>query len=251
MTFFFQPLDQFEIIFLKYNEFNDVTFAITNSFIYLFLVFFLIMWFFYFSMFNLKVWGNNWSLIWEFLYLFMFNLIKQQIGPYARQFFPILFTLFVFILLSNLIGMAIYSFTITSQAIITFSLSFSFFIGIVIIGIYIHQKDFVKTFIPSGSPKALLPFMILIEIISYISKPFSLAIRLFANMMSGHTLLAILANFTFLFSKKLFFKLFLLIIPIVLIIAIIGLETMIALLQAYVFLILICIYLHDSLEQTH
>lgn len=144
--------------------------------------------------------------------------------------------------------MTLYSFTITSHIVITFSLAFAFFLGIVIIGIVTQKVKFLNTFIPSGSPVYLLPFMIAIEIISYISRPFSLAIRLFANMMSGHTLLAILANFSFVISKK---NLLISAIPFILIVVIIGLEAMIAALQAYVFTVLLCIYLKDSLYGAH
>ncbi|MCL4171308.1 UNVERIFIED_CONTAM: hypothetical protein GTU68_032781 [Idotea baltica] len=144
--------------------------------------------------------------------------------------------------------MTLYSFTVTSHALITFSFSFAFFIGILIIGIITQKIKFLNTFVPSGSPAALLPFMIFIEIVSYFSRPFSLAIRLFANMMSGHALLAILANFVLVISKK---NLIIAAIPFLLIVLIIGLEAMIALLQAYVFTILLCIYLSDSLHGAH
>eukprot|EP01093_Parvamoeba_rugata_P019758 TRINITY_DN912_c0_g1_i3.p1 TRINITY_DN912_c0_g1~~TRINITY_DN912_c0_g1_i3.p1 ORF type:complete len:145 (+),score=25.64 TRINITY_DN912_c0_g1_i3:873-1307(+) len=144
--------------------------------------------------------------------------------------------------------MTLYSFTITSHAVITFSLSFAFFIGVVIVGIVTQKVKFLQTFVPSGAPAALLPFLVVIEIISYLSRPFSLAIRLFANMMSGHALLVILANFTLAISKK---NLLIGAIPFILIVGIIGLEAMIALLQAYVFTILISIYLNDSIKGAH
>ncbi len=182
------------------------------------------------------------------MYSFVFNLIKQQIGIKGYPYFPLKFTLFLFILLGNLLGMTLYSFTITSHAVITFGLAFSFFIGIVIIGIVTQKIKFLNTFIPSGSPAALLPFMIVIEIISYLSRPVSLALRLFANMMSGHTLLAILANFSLVISKK---NLLIGAIPFLLIVVIIGLEAMIAVLQAYVFTVLLCMYLNDSLHGAH
>lgn len=182
------------------------------------------------------------------VYTFVFNLIKQQVGIKGYPYFPLKFTLFLFILVGNLFGMTLYSFTITSHAIITFSLSFAFFIGVVIIGIVTQKIEFLQTFVPAGAPAALLPFLVVVELISYFSRPFSLAIRLFANMMSGHTLLAILANFVLVISKK---NLLLGAIPFLLIVAIIGLEAMIAILQAYVFTILVSIYLNDSLHGAH
>ena len=144
--------------------------------------------------------------------------------------------------------MSLYSFTLTSHVTVAFTLSFSFFISIIIVGILIQKASFVNTFIPSGAPKILKPFLIGIEIISYFSRPFSLGIRLFANLMAGHTLLAILANFTFLISKKNFI---ISLIPFFLIVAIVGLEAMIAGLQAYVFTVLVCIYLNDSIHGSH
>lgn len=245
MNLFFQPLDQFEIIFLgnlyKYLPLN-------NSLLYMFYIFIIIRFLFGVILIDLKIIPNNWQNLLENLYLFVFDLIKQQIGKKGYPFFPIKYTLFLFILVANLLGMTLYSFTITSHIVITFSLAFAFFLGIVIIGIVTQKVKFLNTFIPSGSPVYLLPFMIAIEIISYISRPFSLAIRLFANMMSGHTLLAILANFSFVISKK---NLLISAIPFILIVVIIGLEAMIAALQAYVFTVLLCIYLKDSLYGAH
>ena len=240
----YQPLDQFEIIFLGY--FKGV--PINNSIIYMFFIYLSLRILFGLIFMELKFIPNNWQRLFESLYLFVFNLLKQQVGIKGYPYFPIKLTLFLFILVGNLLGMTLYSFTITSHAVITFSLSFAFFIGILIIGILIQKIKFLYTFIPSGSPAALLPFMVVIELISYISRPFSLAIRLFANMMSGHTLLAILANFTLVISKK---NLLIGAIPFLLIVAIIGLEAMIAVLQAYVFTVLLCIYLNDSIQGSH
>ena len=241
----YQPLEQFEIVFLGYlNGFIPLN----NSIIYMLFIYLSIRLIFGMVFINLKIIPNNWQTLLESVYLFVFDIIKQQIGIKGYGYFPIKFTLFLFILVANLLGMTIYSFTITSHAVITFSLAFAFFIGIVIIGIVTQKIQFINTFIPSGAPIYLLPLMIVIEIASYLSRPFSLAIRLFANMMSGHTLLAILANFTFVISKK---NLLIAAIPFVLIVAIIGLEAMIAGLQAYVFTVLLSIYLNDSIHGAH
>ena len=240
----FQPLDQFEILFLGY--FKNI--PINNSIMYMLFIYLTLRIIFGLIFFELKVIPNNWQRLGESMYLFVFDLIKQQVGIKGYPYFPIKLTLFLFILIGNLLGMTLYSFTITSHFIITFSLAFAFFLGILITGIMIQKIKFLNTFIPSGSPAILLPFMVVIEFISYISRPFSLAIRLFANMMSGHTLLAILANFTLIISKK---NLLIGAIPFLLIVAIIGLEAMIAMLQAYVFTVLLCIYLNDSLHGAH
>lgn len=240
----FHPLEQFEIVFLGYYY----NIPVTNYFIYLILVYFVILFLFGFAVLNIRIIPYNFQNFIELIYNFVFNLMKQQLGSYGYVYFPIIFTLFLFLIVSNLVGMALYSFTLTSYVTVAFTLSFSFWIAAVIIGILIQKKAFVYTFIPSGAPAVLLPFLVVIEIISYISRPFSLGIRLFANMMSGHTLLAILSSFTFSISQK---NIFVTLIPFTLIVAIVGLEVMIAVLQAYVFVILVCIYLNDSIQGSH
>ena len=239
-----QPLEQFEIIFL--GTLGGI--PIHNSLIYLIFVFLIIRFLFGIVLFNLRIIPYNLQIVIEQIYSFVFGLVKQQINTSGYAYFPIIFTLFLFILVSNLVGMSLYSFTLTSHVTIAFTLSFSFFIAIVTTGIYIQKAAFVNTFIPSGAPKALKPFIIGIEILSYFSRPFSLGIRLFANLMAGHTLLAILANFTFLISKK---NIIITLLPFILIVLIVGLEAMIAALQAYVFTVLVCIYLNDSIHGSH
>jgi ATP synthase subunit 6 len=157
---------------------------------------------------------------------------------------PFTFTLFTFILVSNLIGMTFYGFTTTSHIAVTFTLSFSFFIAVVALGFYMQSYKFLYLFVPSGAPKPMVPFLVLIEVISFLSRPFSLGIRLFANMMSGHTLLAILSGFTVAIIN---YNIFLGFLPIALITCIVGLEMFIAGLQAYVFTVLVCIYAKESI----
>ncbi len=240
----YQPLEQFEILLL----FNLNIIYLTNFLIYLIIVYLVIRLLFGLILFNFRIIPYNWQIITEQIYNFVFDLVKQQINISGYAYFPIIFSLFLFILISNIVGMFLYSFTLTSHVTVAFTLSFSFFISIILIGILIQKKEFINTFIPSGAPKILKPFLIGIEIISYFSRPFSLGIRLFANLMAGHTLLAILANFTFLISKK---NIIITLLPYFLIVAIVGLEAMIAMLQAYVFTVLICIYLNDSIKGSH
>jgi ATP synthase subunit 6 len=250
LIFFTQPLDQFEIVFFSY--FNSLpiigAIPINTGLIYLILIYLIIRSLFGLILINLKLIPYPLQIFVENLYNFVFGLVKQQINLNGYAYFPIIFSLFLFILFSNVIGMSFYSFTLTSHVIIAFTLSFSFFIAIVIIGIIIQKASFVNTFIPSGAPKILIPFLICIEIISYFSRPFSLGIRLFANLMSGHTLLAILASFGFSIAQK---SIIIGILPFILILAVVCLEFMIAGLQAYVFTVLICIYLNDSIQGSH
>lgn len=242
--FFYQPLEQFEILYLG----SIAGIPINNSLIYLIFVYLIIRFFFGLALYNARVVPLNLQIFIEQIYNFVFGIVKQQINVSGYPYFPVIFSLFLFILTANLVGMSLYSFTLTSHVTVAFTLSFSFFIAIIIVGILIQKASFVNTFIPSGAPAALKPFLIGIEIISYFSRPLSLGIRLFANMMAGHTLLAILANFAFLISKKNFI---ISLIPFFLIVAIVGLEAMIAGLQAYVFTVLVCIYLNDSIHGSH
>jgi ATP synthase subunit 6 len=186
-----------------------------------------------------------------FVYSIIFNIIKfvskliySNVGKYGEKFLIFFSNFFIFILISNLIGMIPYAFTLTSHIIVTISLSFIGFIGLNILGFERHKMGFFELFLPKGCPIIMSPFLIIIEMISYCARLFSLAIRLFANMMAGHSLLKILSNFGYvLFLKQNLF--YLSIIPFIIVIGIIGLEIGIALLQAYVFLILMIIYLHD------
>jgi F-type H+-transporting ATPase subunit a len=239
-----QPLEQFEITYLG----SIAGIPINNSLLYLIFVYLVIRFFFGLALLDMRVVPLNLQIFIEQIYNFVFGLVKQQINVSGYPYFPIIFSLFMFILTANLVGMSLYSFTLTSHVTIAFTLSFAFFISIIIVGVLIQKASFVNTFIPSGAPKILKPFLIGIEIISYFSRPFSLGIRLFANLMAGHTLLAILANFTFLISKK---NVVIALLPFFLIVAIVGLEAMIAGLQAYVFTVLVCIYLNDSIHGSH
>jgi ATP synthase subunit 6 len=191
------------------------------------------------------------QLVLEKFYIFIFELVYQQVGFLGQQFIPLFFTLFSFIILANVIGLIPYSFTLTSHIMLTFTLSFSVFTGLTLLAI-IMQPNFFALFIPRGVPAGLIPFLFVIEIISYISRTFSLAIRLFANMMSGHVLLHIMTGFcAYLFNSFGVIGKLVYLIPFVLIVAIIGLEIGIAFLQAYVFCVLVSIYLSDVYSLGH
>jgi F-type H+-transporting ATPase subunit a len=177
----------------------------------------------------------------ESLYEFIANMVEDNVGQEGRQYFPFLFTLFMFVLLGNLLGMIPYSFTFTSHIIVTFALAATVFIGVTLIGIARHGFHFLSLFVPHGVPKVLLILLVPIELLSYCIRPFTLSIRLFANMMAGHTMLAIFAGFAG--SLGLFFF-----APIVMDSAIILLEFLVAVLQAYVFTILSCLYLKDAIH---
>lgn len=184
------------------------------------------------------------QLLQEKFYLFIYTVVEQQAGKKGIKYFPILFVLFTMIFSINILGMLPYNFTATSHIIITLTIGLSFFFGIVIIGIITQGLKWFLLFVPKNVPVWLLPLLIIIEIFSYIIRPFSIAIRLFANMLAGHTLLHIVAGFILNIFKIDFI---LGNIVLVLLMAILVLEIGIAFLQAYVFLVLTSIYLNESL----
>ena len=167
------------------------------------------------------------------------------IGKKDRAFFPFIFTLFMFVLFCNMIGMLPYSFTVTSHIIVTFVLASAVFIGVTILGFIKHGIKYLELFVPKGVPVILLPLIIIIEIISYLSRPVSLSVRLFANMMAGHTMLKVFGGFVI--SLGLLGGW----LPLGFSVALTGLEILVAFLQAYVFAILTCIYLNDALNLHH
>lgn len=189
------------------------------------------------------------QIIFEELYLFVLNVIKQNIGNLGIIYFPIVFNVFYFIYFINIGGLIGYNLQLTSHIFVTFTISISLFIGVIIIGIYNLKKKFLNQFIPKDAPKLLFPLLVVIETISYIIRPFTLGIRLFANMFSGHVLLFVIISFVIVIIEKklIIFKLFL-IFPILLLFFIMTLELLIMFLQAYVFIILFCVYLNDSLH---
>lgn len=177
----------------------------------------------------------------EMSYEFIANLLRDTVGSEGKRYFPIVFTIFMFVLFGNLLGMVPYGYTFTSQIIVTFALAISVFIGVTILGIVKHGLRFATFFVPPGVSVALWPLLIPIEIISYLSRPVSLSVRLFANMLAGHTLLQVFAGFVG--ALGLFG-----ILPFVFVVALSGLEFLIAFLQAYVFTILTCLYINDALH---
>lgn len=189
------PLDQFDILNLIPLKFGSIDISITNSFLFICLSFLLISLSYFFYIFDARIIPNYFQLIIENIVNFGKDMVVENIGKDFLSYFNFIFLIFFFLLISNLIGMVPYTFTVTSHIAITLTLAFIAFAGINIIGIYQKGFDMLAMFIPPGSPLVLAPFIILVEFISYIARLFSLAIRLFANIMSGHTLLKILSTF--------------------------------------------------------
>ena len=185
------------------------------------------------------------QLVTEMSYTFVAKMINDTAGSSAKPFFPFIFTLFMFVLFCNMVGMLPYSFTVTSHIIVTFVLAAFVFIGVTIIGFLKHGIKYLELFVPKGVPIVLLPLIVVIEIISYLSRPVSLSVRLFANMMAGHTMMKVFGGFVI--SLGLLGGW----LPLGFSVALTGLEILVGFLQAYVFAILTCIYLNDALNLHH
>jgi F-type H+-transporting ATPase subunit a len=192
--------------------------------------------------------GRTQALV-EILYEFVHSMCTDTIGEEGKKFFPLVFTLFSFILLGNLIGLFPYFFAFTSHIAVTLTLALFVFVFTTGVGFYTHGFRFLMFFVPSGVPKWLLPLLVPIEIISYLARPVSLSVRLFANMTAGHVMWEVFAGFMILLTAGLgVFGVIASIIPLGLNVALVALELLVACLQAYVFAILTCLYLHDAVH---
>lgn len=242
-----QVLEQFNILNIKILNFNLPNIFLT--FLSISVILFVIKLFIKKkNLFYLKKTGIQ--LILENLYLFILDIIKQNIGFKGLVYFPIVFVIFVSIYLFNITGLVGYNLQLTSHLFITLNISLMLFLGIVFLGIYKLKKKFINQFLPKNVPKSLYHFLIIIETISYIIKPFTLSIRLFANMFSGHVLIFVIISFlsVILEKKNIIIQILSIILPVLLLFFIMSLELLIMFLQAYVFAILFCVYLNDSLN---
>jgi F-type H+-transporting ATPase subunit a len=252
--FIFSPLEQFElVVYLPFSFFNFFDVTITNATFYGFLICI-----FLFFFFNMALWRDNLYLptnvqqLLEMSYLFVVSLVKQQSGHGGYRFFPIFYTIFMFILTSNFLGLVPFGFTVTGHIVVTGLIGLAFNMAFFFLGFRLHGLHFLGLFVPSGVPAVLLPLIVVIEVMSYLLRPFSMSLRLFANMMAGHTLLFILSSFVL----SMFFNggnlgIFGSVVCFFIVCAVVGLEMGIAFLQAYVFLVLLCIYVSDALHPKH
>jgi F-type H+-transporting ATPase subunit a len=249
------PLEQFSILPLIPMKIGNLYLSFTNSSLFMLLTLSLVLLLIHFVT---KKGGGNlvpnaWQSLVELIYDFVLNLVNEQIGGLSgnvkQKFFPCILVTFTFLLFCNLQGMIPYSFTVTSHFLITLGLSFSIFIGITIVGFQRNGLHFLSFLLPAGVPLPLAPFLVLLELISYCFRALSLGIRLFANMMAGHSLVKILSGFawTMLCMNDLLYFIGDL-GPLFIVLALTGLELGVAILQAYVFTILICIYLNDAIN---
>lgn len=248
-NFIYSPLEQFTISSIIPFHIGNYYLSFTNSSLYIFLGIGTAALLFSFT--TAKggyLVPSRWQSLVEMIYEFVRSLIQEQIGAKGRTYFPLVFTLFVFLLFTNLIGMIPYSFTATSHLAVTFGLSLSLFIAITIIGFQIHGLHFFSFLLPKGAPLILAPLLVVLELVSYCFRAVSLGVRLFANMMAGHTLVKILSGFAWTMLSVGGLLSVASVIPFAVVFALTGLEIGVACLQAYVFTILICIYLNDAIN---
>ncbi len=238
------PLAQFEIKRLVEIDLGGIDASFTNSSMWMIISIVAITAMLTLSMRGRAMVPGRWQSVAELSYEFIANMLRENVGAEGRHYFPFVFTLFMFILFANVLGLIPYSFTTTSHIIVTFGMAIVVFLGVTLIGVIRHKGKFLSLFVPSGVPVFLMPLLIPIEIISYLTRPVSLSLRLFANMMAGHTLLKVFGGFVValgLFGAA----------PLVFIVALYGLELIVAFLQAYVFTILTCLYLNDAIHLHH
>jgi F-type H+-transporting ATPase subunit a len=239
------PMEQFEIKRLLDFHIGSLDASFTNSALWMLIAVALATVVFVFGMSRKAMVPGRLQSAAELGYEFIAGMVRDNVGDAGRQYFPFIFTLFIFILFCNLLGLVPYAFTPTSHIIVTFAMAATVFIGVTIIGFVKHGAHFVSFFVPKGVPFVLLLLLVPIEIISYFVRPFSLSIRLFANMLAGHTMLKVFGGFVVMLGIYAGWA------PLAFIVAFTGLELLIAFLQAYVFAILTCLYLNDAIHLSH
>ncbi|NND48974.1 MAG: F0F1 ATP synthase subunit A [Rhizobiales bacterium] len=235
-------MHQFEIVRLVDIHLFGLDVSFTNSSLFMVIAITLVSAFTIFSIGGRAMVPGRFQSMAELSYEFVAKMVRENVGDAGQKYFPFIFTLFMFVLACNLLGMIPYSFTVTSHIAVTFALAAVVFLGVTAIGFIKHGIGFLKFFVPSGIPAALVPLLVVIEVISYLTRPVSLSVRLFANMMAGHTMLKVFAGFVVGMGIIGGWA------PLAFIVAFTGLEVLIAFLQAYVFAILTCIYLNDALH---
>lgn len=244
------PIHQFEIHKIVPLNILGVDASFTNASLFMVIVLGLIS--------LLMIWGTSSRALVpgrmqaaaEMAYEFVASTVRSTAGEHGMKFFPLVFSLFMFVIVCNTLGLVPYTFTVTSQIVVTFALAALVILTVIIYGIYKHGLHWFGLFVPSGVSPFLLPFLVLIEVISFVSRPISLSVRLFANMLAGHITLKVFAGFIVMLMGAGAWGA-LSILPLAAIIALTAFELLVAVLQAYVFAILTCVYLNDAIHPGH
>ncbi len=242
------PTHQFQISKIVPIEIGGMDFSFTNASLFMVATVACAAGFLYFATSQRGLIPGRAQSVAEMSYEFIAGMLREGAGNSGMKFFPMVFTLFMFVLTANMLGMFPYFFTVTSQIIVTFALSL-FVIGTVLVyGFYKHGFHFLNVFVPSGVPGVLLPLVVAIEIISFLSRPISLSVRLFANMLAGHITLKVFSGFVASLGALGALGIGGAILPLIMTVALTGLEFLVAFLQAYVFAVLTCMYLNDAVH---
>jgi F-type H+-transporting ATPase subunit a len=246
------PIHQFQIHnWLPLFHVGEHQISFTNSALYMFVIVALVSLFLIGATSRRAVVPGRLQSIAEMSYEFVADTIRSSAGTEGMKFFPFVFTLFMFVLFANLIGLIPYSFTVTSQLIITVTLALLVFFLVVGYGFWRNGLHFLNLFVPKGVPKLILPAIVAIEVLSFVSRPVSHSVRLFANMLAGHITLQVFAGFVIMLGSAGILGLFGATLPFILVVLLTALELLVAFLQAYVFAILTCIYLNDAIHPGH
>ncbi|MBC8130825.1 MAG: F0F1 ATP synthase subunit A [Rhizobiaceae bacterium] len=245
------PLHQFVLQPILPIEAAGLNFSFTNSSLFMVATVAVASAFLYWSTSSGRLVPSRAQSIAEMSYEFIANMLRDSAGKSGMHFFPLVFSLFMFVLVANLLGMFPYFFTVTSHIIVTFALSLVVIGTVVVYGIFKHGLSWFKLFVPAGVPMVILPFVVLIEVISFLSRPISLSVRLFANMLAGHITLKVFAGFVVSLGALGAVGIGGAILPLIMTVALTGLEFLVAFLQAYVFAVLTCMYLNDAVHPHH
>ncbi len=245
------PIEQFNIEPLKALHIGGTDVSFTNASLFMVITLALISIVMLYGTSKRAVVPGRLQSLAEMAYEFVAGTVRSSAGESGMKFFPLVFSLFMFVFFSNMIGLIPYTFTVTSQIIVTFALAALVILTVILYGFYKHGTHFFGLFAPSGVPAVLMPFIVLIEVISFVSRPISLSVRLFANMLAGHITLKVFGGFVTLLLGAGVAGWALSILPMVMIVALMALELLVAFLQAYVFTILTCVYLNDAIHPGH
>ncbi|GMB80829.1 F0F1 ATP synthase subunit A [Shinella zoogloeoides] len=245
------PIQQFEIKPLIPLEIGGVDLSFTNASAYMVLTVATATGFLLLATRRGSLVPGRWQMSAELVYDFIARTLRSNAGEQGMRFFPLVFSLFMFILVANLIGMFPYAFTVTSQLIVTFALAITVFTTVTLYGLFRHGAGFLRLFVPSGVPLVLTPIIVPIEVMSYFSRPVSHSVRLFAVMLAGHITLKVFAGFVASMTGLGTLGVLGAILPFAMTVALTALEILMAVIQAYVFAMLTCMYLNDALHPSH
>jgi len=244
-------LSQFEVtslIGLNAPILGHLNISLTNLALYACFILLIVVGLHFYGNNDSKLIPNKWSISLESSYASLSSMVREQIGYHNEVYLPFIYSLFFFILVGNLISNVPYSFAVTASGVVSIGLSLTIFIGVTILAFYVHGIKFFSFFVPAGTPLGLVPLLVLIELLSYSARALSLGVRLFANIVSGHTLLKILSTFLFKLFNSSILIMVLALLPFTLFAGILALEIGVSLIQAFVFTVLTCSYLKDALE---